>query len=140
MSGRPPKRLGRQIIVDVTPLRESVTFRQLYLGTLASFVGRQITVVAVPFQVFLLTGSSLAVGLLGIVQLVPLLLGALVAGAAVDAFDRRKVVTVTQILLATTALGLAYNASRPTPLIWPLYVLTAINAGLSSLDQPAAWR
>jgi MFS family permease len=137
MSGRPPRRLGRQLIVDVTPLRESATFRQLYLGTLAGFVGRQITVVAVPFQIYLLTGSSLAVGLLGLVQLVPLLLGALVAGAVVDAFDRRKVVAVSQILLAITALGLAYNAARSAPLIWPLYVLTAINAGLSSLDSPA---
>lgn len=137
MSGLPPRRRGRQIIVDVTPLHESVTFRRLYLGTLAAFVGRQITVVAVPFQIYLLTGSSLAVGLLGLVQLVPLLLGGLVAGAVVDAFDRRKIVTVSQILMAMTALGLAYNAASPTPQIWPLYVLTAINAGLSSLDSPA---
>ena len=114
-----------------------MTFRQLYLGTLASFVGRQITVVAVPFQVFLLTGSSLAVGLLGLAQLIPLLLGALAAGAVVDAIDRRKVLIATQILLALTALGLAYNSAMSAPLVWPLYVLTAINAGLSSLDQPA---
>jgi MFS family permease len=136
MSG-PPRRRRRQIIVDVTPLRESVTFRQLYLGTLAGFVGRQITVVAVPFQIFVLTGSSLAVGLLGLVQLVPVLLGGLVAGAVVDAFDRRKVVAASQILMALTALGLAYNAASSSPLIWPLYVLTAINAGLASLDSPA---
>jgi MFS family permease len=136
MSEHPRRKVGRQIIVDVTPLRESVPFRWLYLGTMAGFVGRQITVVAVPFQVFLLTNSSLAVGMLGVVQLVPLLLAALVAGAFIDAFDRRRILVVSQILLAATALGLAYNASQTAPLIWPIYVLSALNAGLSTLDLP----
>lgn len=137
MTGRPPHRWGRQVIVDVTPLRESASFRRLYLGTLAGFVGRQVTVVAVPFQVYLLTGSSLAVGLLGVAQLVPLLLVALVAGAVIDAYDRRKIVAISQILLAITALGLAYNAARPHPLIWPIYVLSGLNAAISTLDSPA---
>ena len=59
----PPKRQGgRQLVVDITPLRVSPEFRRLFLGYLLAFLGRQVTVVAVPYQVFLLTGSSLAVG------------------------------------------------------------------------------
>ncbi|HUO45579.1 MAG TPA: MFS transporter, partial [Acidimicrobiia bacterium] len=133
MTGRSPRRL----FVDVTPLQESPQFRRLYLGMVAGFIGRQLTVVAVPYQLYVLTGSTLAVGLLGIVQLVPLLVVALAAGAVVDAMDRKKVLLVSQVLLALTALGLALNASLPDPMIWPLYVLSAANAGISTLDSPS---
>jgi MFS family permease len=131
------RRWGRQLLVDVTPLRESVPYRWLYLGSVAAFVGRQITVVAVPYQLYVLTGSTLAVGLLGIAQLVPLLVVSLAAGAVVDAFDRRRVLIIGQILLAATGIGLAFNAALESPAVWPLYVLSALSAGLSTLDQPS---
>ena len=130
-------RSARRLFVDVGPLRDSPQFRRLYLGMVAGFIGRQLTVVAVPYQLYVLTGSTLAVGLLGIVQLVPLLVVALAAGALVDALDRKKVLMVSQVLLGFTALGLAFNASLPDPLIWPLYVLSAANAGISTLDSPS---
>ncbi len=126
---------GRRIIADITPLRGSPSFRWLYLGSLAGVVGRQITVVAVPYQLYVLTGSTLAVGLLGMVQLGPLLIASLAAGTIVDAFDRRRILLASQVLLALTALGLAVNAFLATPLIWPLYVLSAFNAGISALDS-----
>lgn len=126
---------GRRMVADVSPLRDSISFRWLYAGSLAGVVGRQITVVAVPYQLYVLTGSTLAVGLLGIVQLVPLMLTSLWAGALVDALDRRRVMVVSQLMLAATAAGLAFNAGLAEPLIWPLYVLSGLNAAISTLES-----
>ncbi len=136
----PPKKqgaFGRQLVVDITPLRVSREFRRLFLGYLLAFLGRQVTVVAVPYQVFVLTGSSLAVGALGLVQIVPLLIMSLVGGSIADAVDRRKLLVISQMGLALTAVGLAVNSSMDQPLIWVIYVLTGVNAGLSAIDIPA---
>lgn len=135
MSDRP--RAGSRFIVDTTPFRESPRFRRLYIGHLLASVGRELTVVAVPFQVFLLTDSTLAVGALGLVQFVPLILVSLVGGAAVDAVDRRNILVISQFMLALTAVGLAVNAASAQPLVWPLFVLSGLNAGLSAFDSPA---
>ena len=98
------------MFADITPLRRSVPYRWLYGGELISNVGRQITVVAVPYQIFDMTGSSLAVGLVGLAQVVPLILCSLVGGSIADAVDRRRLMLVMQCLLAVTGAG-----SRSTP-------------------------
>jgi MFS family permease len=128
---------GRRLIVDLTPLRESPRFRILYLGQLLAHFGRQITIVAVPYQVFLLTGSTLAVGALGIAQFIPLMAMSLLGGAVADAFDRRKLLVAGHVLLAVTAIGLMLNASATEPALWPLYALSALNAALSAVTTPA---
>jgi MFS family permease len=128
---------GRRLIVDITPLRESPPFRILYLGQLLAHFGRQITVVAVPYQVFLITGSTLAVGALGIAQFIPLIAMSLVGGAVADAFDRRKLLVFGHVMLAITAVGLMLNASAAEPAVWPLYALSALNAALSAVTTPA---
>jgi MFS family permease len=130
------RRPGSRFIVDITPLRESPRFRRLFLGQLLAVLGRQLTVVAVPYQVFVLTDSTLAVGALGIVQFVPLMAVSLVGGALADSVDRRKLLVVSQLLLAATAIGLALNAASPDPAVWPLFVLSGVNAGLSAIDNP----
>lgn len=108
----------------------------LFAGQSISVIGRQITLVAVPYQVYVLTGSSLAVALLGLVQIVPLVGVGLYAGALADLHDRRRVLLLSQILLAPTSLALAVLAlSSHTPL-WPLYVITALAAGFTALEQP----
>jgi MFS family permease len=124
------------VLVDVSPLRDSRQYRLLYGGQLVSVFGRQLTVVASQLQVFLLTGSSLQVGLLSIAQLGPLLACSLLGGAVADAFDRRRVLLWTQLLLAVTSVGLALNASSSAPAVWPLFVLTAVSAGVSAIDSP----
>lgn len=134
MSAPAPAR--RRILPDLSPLRDSRQYRLLWTGQLVSFLGRQVTVVAVPLHVFLLTDSSLAVGMLGIAQFVPLLAFSLVGGAVADAMDRRKLLLVTQALLASTSVGLALNATGGDPAVWPLYVLTGAAAGLSAIDSP----
>lgn len=124
-------------ILDVTPLRAAPGFRSLFFGFFFVQGGRQLTVVAVPFQLYEITGSTLAVGLLGLAQLLPLLLLSLIGGALADAIDRRKIVVVAPFVLALTAAGLMWNALAEAPLVWPLFLLSAINAGVSALDGPA---
>ncbi|MGF1665415.1 MAG: MFS transporter [Acidimicrobiia bacterium] len=130
MAGRP------KFIVDVTPLRESDEFRWLYAGLALAGIGRQLTVVAVPFQVFELTGSTFLVGLLGLIQLGPLLLASGIGGAVVDAMDRRTLLIFAQLTTGLTAVGLAYNAALDEPAVWAIFALSALNAGLATLDYP----
>ncbi|NIP78647.1 MAG: MFS transporter, partial [Gemmatimonadetes bacterium] len=136
MSDSRLRRLTRSVLVDVTPLRESVQYRRLYAGLALAWMGRQLTVVAVPFQVYELTGSTLAVGLLGAVQLVPLLATSLVGGAVADAVDRKRLLVLSQVALAATASGLMWNALAESPLLWPIYVLSGLNAAISAVDSP----
>jgi small-conductance mechanosensitive channel len=87
--------------LDVSPLRSSRDYRRLWTGDLLSSAGQQFTIVALPYQVFTLTHSSFDVGLLGAVQLVPVLVGALTAGTLADAFDRRRLLAAAQLGLET---------------------------------------
>jgi MFS family permease len=91
----------------------------------------------VPYQIFELTGSTLAVGLIGAAQFVPLLIMALIGGAVADAVDRKRLLIFSQVALAMTAAGLMFNALSETPAIWPLYVLSGLNAAISAVDSPA---
>src|SRR5258708_18727633 len=109
----------------------------LWTGQLVSFLGSQLTVVAVPFEVFELTHSTLQVGLVSLAQLVPLIAGSLIGGAIVEAHDRRVLMIWTQVLLALTGVGLAVNAMAGRPSVWPLYLVTAVAAGFSRVDRPA---
>jgi MFS family permease len=102
-----------------------------------SYLGRQLTVVAIPFQVYLITRSSLAVGMVGLAAVVPLVTFSLAGGAIADAMDRRKLLLVTQVLSASTSAGLALNAGSSSPRLWPIYVLAALSAGLAGVDLPA---
>ncbi|MGH8872928.1 MAG: MFS transporter [Acidimicrobiia bacterium] len=128
---------GRLAVVDITPLRQVPSYRWLFAGMFFVQAGRQLTVVAVPFQVFQLTGSTLAVGLLGLAQLVPLLVVSTIGGALADAVDRRRLLVISQVVLAGTAVGLLWNTLSDVPAIWPLFVLSALNAGVSAIDSPA---
>jgi MFS family permease len=131
------RRWRRLAVVDVTPLRRVHGYRWLFAGMFFAQGGRQMTVVAVPVQIYQLTESTLAVGLLGVAQLVPLLVVSVVGGALADAVDRRKLLIISQLTLATTAAGLLWNSLAEQPLVWPLFVLVAINAGVSAIDNPA---
>lgn len=131
------RRIGRLAVVDVKPLREVGGYRWLYGGMFLGHTGRQLAVVAIPIQIFELTGSTLAVGLLGLAQLIPLLLMSLIGGALADAIDRRKLIVFAQLVLAFTGLLLFWNSLSENPTIWPLYVLSAVNAGVFAIDGPA---
>jgi MFS family permease len=129
-------RAFRLIAVDARSLRESKPFRRLWVGQLISLVGRQITTVAVPFQVYALTRSALAVGLLGIVQAVPLICGSIGGGAIADHFDRRRVLIVTQLGLASCSALLALGAFIGHPWLLEIYAVVALAALVGAVDSP----
>jgi MFS family permease len=133
VTGRRP---ARRLFIDITPLRRSRDFRALITGETVSVLGTQLTAVAVPYQVYQLTGSSLDVGLVSLVQLFPLIIGSLVGGSVADAMDRRRLLLVVESLAAACSAGLAVNADL-TPALWPLFVLPALAAALSGFDSSA---
>jgi predicted MFS family arabinose efflux permease len=127
----------RAAAVDLGPLRRHRHFRRLWVGQLISGVGRQITVVALPFQIYSLTGSTLAVGLLGVAQVVPLMSTSLLGGAISDRVDRRRLLLVTNLLLAGCSLTLALVTRAGSPPVLLLFVMAALIAGFGAVDQPA---
>ncbi|MGH8981496.1 MAG: MFS transporter [Acidimicrobiales bacterium] len=129
--------MARRFLVDVAPLRESRDFRFLFYGQLVSTLGSQLTVVAIPFQIYQETHSSLQVGAVSLAQLIPLLVGALVAGPIGDAVDRRKLLIVTTFLLAATSGGLAANAALAHPSVPAIYGISAVAAGLMGVTSTA---
>ena len=122
--------------IDTTPLRNP-NFRRLFWGVAATMLGQQMTLVAVPFQVYQLTGSSLLVGVTSIVALVPLVVFGLLGGAIADAMDRRRLMLITSVGAAVTSALLAAQALLPgggnLVLLW---VLTAFVSGFAAVNQP----
>lgn len=125
-----------RLFTDAAPLRESRQFRLLFIGRTISVAGSQFTVVAAPVQVFAMTDSTLMVGLLALAQLPPLLFASFLGGTLADAFDRRRILVVTQFLLAVASAGLALNATLDDPHLWVVFVLTSFIAALSGIDSP----
>ena len=136
MSVRAPRGLGRHILLDLTPLRRSRDYRALVTGLGVSVLGNQLTTVAVPFQVYAITRSSLVVGLVSLTQLFPLIFGSLLGGSLVDAMDRRKLLIVVETIGALCSAALALNADLG-PRLWPLFLFPAITAALSGIDSSA---
>jgi MFS family permease len=136
MSARAPVRLARHILLDLTPLRRSRDYRALVAGLGVSVLGNQLTMVAVPFQVYAITRSSLVVGLVSLAQLFPLIFGSLLGGSLVDAADRRKVLIVVETIGALCSAALALNADLG-PRLWPLFVFPAVTAALGGIDSSA---
>ena len=95
-----------------------------------------VTYVAIPYQVFHLSGSSLLVGLLGLAELGPLLATAFLGGAFADAFDRRRMVQLTELALTGASGVLVLNAAL-SPQVWLLFVVAAVMAGLDGLQRPS---
>lgn len=126
-----------RLFADVTPLRRYRAFRRIWLGQLVSTTGSQLTVVAVSYQAFLLTHSTLIVGLVSLVQLGPLLVGSIGGGILADAKDRRRITMSCQVLSASASTGLAVNAFLPHPTLWPLFLCTGALAGVQGADQAA---
>ena len=134
----PPERgLLARIAIDITPLRRSRAFRRLWFGTGISAIGSQITTVAIPFQLYDETKSTLLVGLLGIAALVPLLIVPIYGGAVADAVDRRLMLLVSDVALLLVTLGLLVNALLPDPQIWALYAGETLGTAAYGFQRPA---
>ncbi len=126
-----------RLAVDLSSLRESRDFRWLEAGNLVSGMGTQAALVALPYQVYTQTGSAFLTGLLGAVELVPLVVLALVGGAIADRYDRRKVLLLDQIALVVCAAALAAGAFAGAPPLWLLYVLGGLLAGFGAIQNVA---
>ncbi|WP_035856642.1 MFS transporter [Cryptosporangium arvum] len=125
------------LLADTRPLRTSPEFRRLWAGHLISAVGTGMTGVALAIEVFRLTGSSFAVGAIGLVTMAPTLALGLLGGSIADAVDRRRLVLVTSLGLTLVAALLAVQALLDLRQLVLLYVLAAAQSGLSAVDAPA---
>ena len=126
-----------RILPDFEPLRVSREFRLLWAGQLISGSGSALRLVAVPYQVYVLTGSSLAVGLLGLFAAIPLVVFSLWGGVIADRVDRRRMLLATNACLALISLTLAVSTELGLATVPVLYALTAIGSSFQALDLPA---
>ncbi len=138
MSEPSRRRLGnvRGLVLDIEPLRRHADYRRLWTGQAINVVGSMITRVALPYQVYVLTGSTLALAGLTFVQLVPLLLFTLGGGAIADAFDRRRVLIVTQLGLASTSVAFILISIQPQPSVPLLFEVAFISSAFFAIDWP----
>lgn len=128
----------RSLIVDPTPLRVNPVFRRLYIARIVSFIGSMITFVALPAQMFAITGSSFQVGMIGLAELVPLVGAALFGGALADRIDRKLLVFACEFGMAGSTALLAWNGTLGSDgRIWILYVFAAVAAVFDGLQRPA---
>jgi len=132
---RPPSRL-RRLALDVEPLRVSRDFRLIWSGLFISELGYQFTLVAIYVQVYAITGSAGAVGLTGLFSFLALLLGSVISGAVVDAYDRRTLLLVAQIGFAVGSGILLVGAVAGPPPVWLIYLAASILALVSTIDSP----
>jgi MFS family permease len=126
-----------EIAIDVGPLRRHRDFRLLFIGQAVTFLGSMITYVALPFQAYQLTSSSLVVGALGVAEFAPLILMALVGGALADATDRRRMVQLTELGFAGASAALVANALMDSPQVWVLFACSIVMAALDGLQRPS---
>ena len=129
-------RAVRAVASDITPLRESVAFRRLFAGQVVSLVGTQVTRVAVPLQVYAITGSSLDVGLIGLAALVPLVVFGLYGGSIADAVDRRKLVLLTSTATMLVSVALLAQAALQINSISVLFACVAVQSAFAAVDSP----
>ncbi|WP_435804682.1 MFS transporter [Streptomyces canus] len=132
----PPSGL-RAMLPDLAPWRASRDFRRLWYAGLISNFGSFLTFVALPVQLKDLTGSAAAVGAIGAVELIPLLVFGLYGGALADAWDKRKLIVWTEAGQGLLSVALLLNALLPHPAVWPLYVVAALSSALVSVQRPA---
>ncbi|MGI8521893.1 MAG: MFS transporter [Nocardioides sp.] len=127
----------RAIRMDVTPLRASRDFRLLFFAGTIFYLGGMVTYVAIPFQIYHLTGSNFAVGAVGLVELVPLVVFGLYGGALADHVDRRRLLIWTGVAQAVFTVALLANAFVDHPRVWVLFVVSALLASSSALQRPS---
>lgn len=116
---------------------QSRDFSLLWLGNLVSLTGTEMSRAAVAWQIYQLTGSALALGLIGAARLIPLVLLALGAGVLADAFDRRKLMIGAQVAMLLCSLTLAWFTAIGATTLWIIYGITALAAAANTVGLPA---
>jgi MFS family permease len=126
------------LAIDFSPLRKYPDFRRLWASGLISYFGSMITYVALPFQVKELTNSYLAVGLIGLVEIAPLIIFGLYGGVLADRVNRKIMIWVTEFASMFLTAILLINALLPEPKLWVLYVVAALFSAVDGLQRPSA--
>ncbi|MGY4098582.1 MFS transporter [Nocardia sp. R16R-3T] len=124
-----------KLLADTTPLRYP-DFRRLWTSNIVTVIGSQLAVVAVPQQIFEITGSSGYVGLAGLFGLVPLIVFGLWGGALADVMDRRKLMLVTNCGTGVTALAFWVQAAAGLDNVWIVLGLFAFQQAFFAVNQP----
>ena len=132
-----PLRRVRALALDTSPLRDSTSYRALWIGQVVSQMGTQMVYVAVPWQVFQITGSNAAVGLVGLAEVVPIIVFSMVGGVAADTVDRRLLSAGMSVGLMATSAALAAISLTGAPPVGAVYGLVAVASALSAVDRPA---
>jgi MFS family permease len=130
--------LKLNLAIDFSPLRKYPDFRRLWASGLISYFGSMITYVALPFQVKELTNSYLAVGLIGLVEIAPLIIFGLYGGVLADRVNRKIMIWVTEFASMFLTAILLINALLPAPKLWVLYVVAALFSAVDGLQRPSA--
>ena len=128
---------ARALALDISPLTESPAYRALWLGQIVSLMGTQMRYVAVSFQVFVLTGSTVAVGLIGLAEVVPLVIFSIIGGAVADRTDRRRLIGITQVISIVLSSLLAIVSLDDSPPLVLIYVLVGLASSVAGFDRPA---
>lgn len=124
-------------VLDLSPWRASRDYRLLWSSGAVSLMGSLVTYVTVPLQIKQLTDSYVAVGAMGLVELVPMIVFGLYGGALADAVDRGRIVLLAESGLGLLSLLLLVNSLLPNPMLWLIYVVVALAAALDGLQRPA---
>jgi MFS family permease len=125
------------LAIDLTPLRKYRDFRLIFTAGLFSYFGSMITFVALPFQIKELTGSYWMVGLIGAVEIIPLIIFGLYGGVLADHVDRKKMIWLTEFGTLVATFILFLNALRDKPSVVLIFIIAAIFAALSGLKRPS---
>lgn len=125
------------MFIDLRPLKAYPDFRHLFLSQVVSFLGSMVSYVAIPYQVYQITKSSFVVGMLGAVQLLPILFFGLLGGSVADSMDRKKLLIISEIIMSLCSVGLAVNSYIAEPQIWVIFILTALMQAANAFHRPA---
>lgn len=125
------------MLLNIEPLKKYRDFRLLYFGQMVSFLGSMVSYVAIPYQVYELTKDNWLVGMLGIVQLVPVLIFGIMGGTYADRLNRRKLLLVSELIMCLLILGLAINAFQEKPSVPLIFVLIALFQSVVGFHRPA---
>lgn len=124
--------------IDLTPLKKYPDFRNLWAAGLISYLGSMITYVAIPFQIKELTNSYLAVGIVGVIELVPLIVFGLYGGVLADSVNRKKMVWATEAAALILVALLLANSALWEPKVWVIYIAAGLFAVVDGLQRPSA--
>jgi len=123
--------------IDLTPLRKYPDFRYLWTSGLITYMGTMITYVAVPFQIKEMTNSYVAVGISGVIEIVPLILFGLYGGALADAIDRKKLIWACELASLALVVTLFINSRAAEPNLLLIYIVIGCFAAVSGLQSPS---